>query len=123
MASRLISLACYPGKEFEKGLKRLQPPQRKKILGLLEQLYNNLETAKNLFFDTEMKKWKPTAYHVLTKDGVQLVELRCNHTTRVIVRHVGDTDKIILVAITLTHDHVRLKRHIEAVRSEVLESR
>ena len=123
MARQLLELSCYPGRDFEKGFKKLSASQQGKVSSLLENLYDDLLKAKSLFFDSNMKKWRPTAYHVLTKDGVQLVELRCNHTTRVIVRHVADTDNIILVAITITHDHVRLKRQIEAARTEIVSSR
>jgi len=71
-----------------------------------------------------LRRWKPSAYRGVLK-GCLLYEYRCKGLMRVIARFVdanperGIEETFLLLTVTLSHDHERMKRLIKQNRSGI----
>ncbi|MFO0580536.1 MAG: hypothetical protein U1A78_41725 [Polyangia bacterium] len=120
MPRRLLAHQGFPGKDFQKEIRALQPKQRRQAEEVINKLFDDLISFKSdIFRDTCMRGWKPQVYHrVPAVASEAIVELTCNRTMRVIVAYSAKSDRVILLAATYSHDHARLTRQVHtAVRS------
>jgi hypothetical protein len=121
-------LPTWQDKRYVKELKRQSPRDRKAIEKDLAELLATLRGAADLATDPDLARFKPTAYRYrgvpqLRSPGAQLYEYRLHGLTRVIVCHfvshpaVGGEELVLLLAMTVSHDHERLVRLIREHRS------
>ncbi len=126
-------LPTWEDRRYKKDLERQSPRDREAIQKDLADLIVAIRTATNLAMDPDLARFKPTAYRYrgvprLRTPGAQLYEYRLHGLTRVVVCHfaahaaVAGEELVLLVAITVTHDHERLVRVIRAHRSELDDS-
>ncbi len=108
---------------FRKAFKSLHPQEQSAREQELAGLIAALASCRHPASDPDLRPWKPTAYRIARVTG--LFEYRGRFPLRVIARFI-DPDPpelpdgaVLLVAATLTHDHDRLKRILEAHRAEL----
>lgn len=121
-------LPTWQDRRYGKDLRRQSPRDREAIEKDLAELLGNLRIAADLATDPSLARFKPTAYRYrglpqLRSPGAQLYEYRLHGLTRVIVCHfvshaaVGGEELVLLLAMTVSHDHERLVRLIREHRS------
>jgi len=109
-------------RDFRKQFQSLPVREQEERLGELDQLSRALSSCRHPASDPALATWRPTSYHVHKVEG--LFEYRCKFPMRVIARWIdpSETDAegvVLLVAVTLSHDHRRLKEIIERNRADV----
>lgn len=109
-------------KSFTKDYKKLSRKEQRSFGERLKELIEALRGCSHPVTDPSLRKWRPSGYHLAGRFEARLVEYRCPGTLRVIAcyfeKDSGEIDDaILLVAVTLKHDHSRLKRLIEGQRS------
>ncbi|HKI05769.1 MAG TPA: hypothetical protein VKK31_27560 [Thermoanaerobaculia bacterium] len=103
---------------FRKDFKKLPKPQQSERLAELARLATDLSQCSHPTHDPRLAAWKPSAYHVpKIPPGVTLFEYRGKYPLRVIARWIEPSEvdsegAVLLVAVTLSHDHKRLKEVI-----------
>lgn len=97
-------------KFFRKDLERLPQKDRGVCLQSLEDLLADLKACRHPLQDPLLSRWRPTPYKGVVKLAGHLAEYRLGSTMRVIACYFDDNETILLVAVTLKHDHERLKR-------------
>lgn len=118
-------LSLWFDHRFKKELGRLPPAEREKRLRELADLSMALAVCKHPTHDPLLAPWKPSAYHVpKVSPEKRLCEYRCSFPMRVIARWIEPCEEdpegaILLVAVTLSHDHERLKEIISKNRSDL----
>ena len=117
-----LSRRVYPfeptwlDREYRKTFGAMSEDEQNEVKQTLTDLLTDLATCKHPCKCPSLAKWKPTPYPGV---GVTaLYEYRTESLSRVIVRcpDVAVDGEILLIAATLTHDHIRLRRLIEANR-------
>jgi hypothetical protein len=122
-------LPTWKDRRYRKDLKRLAPRDREAIEKDLADLLTELRSASDLATDPRLARFKPTAYRYrgvpqLRSPGARLYEYRLHDLTRVIVCHfvshaaIGGEELVLLLGMTVSHDHERLVRLIREHRSE-----
>jgi hypothetical protein len=113
-------------RDFKKSLKSLSPAERENRLRELEELANALGLCRHPTHGPELARWRPSAYHVPKLTEIPLYEYRCKFPMRVVAGWLEPSESdpdgaVLLVAVTLSHDHRRLQeivaRNREALRS------
>jgi hypothetical protein len=105
-------------RQFKKDLKKLSKPQQDARLKDLAELIVALSESRHPTHDPRLAAWKPSAYHVpRVPPSIRLCEYRCAYPMRVIARWIEPSPAdpeglVLLVAVTLSHDHDRLKEII-----------
>jgi len=103
---------------FQKDFKKLPKPQQDQRRRELAELATDLGQCNHPTHDPSLAVWKPSAYHVpKIPPSVTLFEYRGKYPLRVIARWIEPSEAdpegaILLVAVTLSHDHKRLKEII-----------
>jgi mRNA-degrading endonuclease RelE of RelBE toxin-antitoxin system len=99
---------------FEKGLKKLGQREKEALSEKLASLLGILAECRHPITDPGLSAFRPTPYRVsLRNPEARLAEYRLGDRCRVIAAYFHNHDEILLVAITLDHDHTRLKVLVE----------
>lgn len=110
---------------FKRDFKKLPKPQQEKRLRELADLAQELANCKHPLLDPRLVPWRPSAYHVpKVPSETRLCEYRCAHPMRVIAQWIEPCAEdpegaVLLIAVTLSHDHDRLKEIIGRNRSSL----
>lgn len=113
MPSRIVRFRTWADREFRKDYKRLPRKERELCEERLEALIGTLASCNHPALDPDLRKYRPSSYRVRRKGEGKLLEYRLPGVLRVIVCYFEAESVILLVAVTLTHDHERLRRLIE----------
>lgn len=111
-------------RDFKKSLSSLPQDQQTERLEELRDLALALADCRHPTHDPALARWRPSAYHVPKLSGAVLFEYRCRFPMRVIARWVGPSAAepegvVLLVAVTLSHDHRRLRDVLARNRSDL----
>ena len=112
-------------RHFKKDFKRLPKTQQEERLRELADLATALSHCNHPTHDPRLAAWKPSAYHVpRIPSHIRLCEYRCAYPLRVIARWIEASEEepegaVLLVAVTLSHDHDRLKEIIAIHRASL----
>lgn len=104
----------WQDRSFKKEFKRLPADRRNQLLEELASLIDTLAACTHPTADQRLATYRPSAYQVPgLKGALPLYEYRLKKLTRVIAGWHGDGEAVLMVAVTLSHDHNRLKRLIQ----------
>jgi hypothetical protein len=111
-------------RDFKKSLSSLSEEQQTGRLEELRELALILAACRHPTHDPALSRWRPSAYHIPKLSGLSLFEYRCRFPMRVIARWVdpsaGEPEgAVLLVAVTLSHDHRRLREVLARNRSDL----
>jgi hypothetical protein len=113
----------WADRQFKKRLERLRPDERASFLGQLECLYAALVDTPHPATDPSLRQaFKAKSYSgVVALRGASLLEYSLGKLSRVIAKDPAteDSNDILLIAVTLDHDHERLKRLIKDHRTAI----
>jgi len=119
-------LLCKPtwqDRKFKKNFTKLPTREQDEILTELSRLASVLATATHPILDSMIQmRYRPGAYAgVVSLKDAKLVEYRLRGLVRVIAKYPARlaTDDILLVAVTLDHDHERLKSLLRQHRAAI----
>ena len=109
-------------RDFKKSLSSLPEEQQTERLEELRDLALTLAACRHPTHDPALARWRPSAYHIPKLSGVSLFEYRGRFPMRVIARWVDASESepegaVLLVAVTLSHDHRRLREILARNRS------
>jgi hypothetical protein len=110
---------------FKRELRRLPRPEQESRLQEIADLTHELASCRHPTLDPRLARWRPSAYRVpKIPSEKRLCEYRCSFPMRVIARWIEPSTEdpegaVLLVAVTLSHDHERLKEIITKSRSEL----
>jgi len=93
---------------YTKALKKLNPQQQEECFQELEDLIDDLARCKHPKADPILQRWNPGPYQRVIK----VRDIYCGQTMRVIARFIDPAPggEVLLLAVTLNHDHKRMKR-------------
>jgi hypothetical protein len=119
-------LLFYPetwlDREFKKAFRKLSAPDRESFETELGDLLEVLQNSRHPMTDPALQRWRPTAYKVRNQ-RFQAVEYRLRKLTRVIVGFLppetGPIETLVLLTVTLKHDHPRMQRILEQHRGGI----
>lgn len=96
---------------FRKDFGALNDQGKEECTQILGDLMAALRDCKHPVQDPTLQKWRPSPYKgvVKIKSG-HLAEYRCPGIMRVIACYFDDRQEILMVTVTLKHDHERMKR-------------
>jgi len=118
----LICNQTWQDRKFEKAFKKLDAKKQRELLEKLADLSSILARVPHPASHPELQKYRPTANDGVAhlKGGGKLLEYRLE-VSRVIAKHpaCAGSDDVLLLAITVDHDHDRLKALIQQHRSEI----
>jgi hypothetical protein len=99
-------------KHFRKALKALGDAEKEACLSRLSHLIDALKECSHPVQDPQLAPWSPSAYKGVVKiRSGHLAEYRFKGTLmRVIACYFLDRPEILLLTVTLHHDHDRMKR-------------
>lgn len=112
-------------RKFRKDFERLVASEKQRRQAELDSLFTALSACRHPTSDPGLQRWQPGPYRV---SGLSdLYEYRCRYPLRIIVRWIAPSERepegvVLLVAITLAHDHERVKLLIERSRREIEEA-
>jgi hypothetical protein len=119
----LLCKRTWQDKRFQKTFNKLNRREQDDLLIRLSELSAALAATSHPILDPVLKqKFRPGAYDgVVALKGAKLVEYRLGNLVRVIAKYPAreSSDDILLLAITLDHDHERLKSLLRQHRSEI----
>jgi len=119
----LLFNTTWQDKRFQKTFTKLNRRDQDDILIRLSQLSAALTATPHPILDPVLKqKFRPGAYDgVVALKGAKLVEYRLGSLIRVIAKYPArqGSDDILLLAVTLEHDHERLKSLLRQHRSAI----
>ncbi len=118
MPNRIVRFRTWADREFRKDYKKLSKKARDLCEQHIEALIWALARCNHPAFDVELKKYRPSSYRVRQSGAGKLLEYRLPGLLRVIVCYFEEESVILLVGVTLTHDHERLRRLIERNQTE-----
>ncbi|HEV7670470.1 MAG TPA: hypothetical protein VGS22_18280 [Thermoanaerobaculia bacterium] len=127
MSSRRVfrCQSTWGDRQFKKSFARLSPDRQELFLKNLLDLQSALESASHPATDPHLRQaFRAKSYSgVVQLKGAALLEYSLDNLSRVIAKYPAREggDDILLVVVTLDHDHERLKRLIKANRSEINE--
>lgn len=116
----------WQDRHFLKAVEKLTPREREDRAQQVADLVRVLKVSTHPVTDPQLQRWRPSAYRGVAqiKDGY-LVEYRFPGVMRVIACcFEGGADPtlqglILLLTITLDHDHERMKRLIRQSSAEI----
>ena len=113
-------IPTWEDQRYTKALKKLNPQQQEECLQELNDLINDLANCKHPKADPILKRWKPGPYKRVIRVS-DIYEYRCGQTMRVIARFIDPAPEgeVLLLAVTLNHEHKRMKRLMKAHEREV----
>jgi hypothetical protein len=110
-------------REAKKAVRKLSPRERARFEEDLASLLETLLGCRHPATDPALAHWRPVPYSgvVQLPTGFHLVEYHLSGLARIIAgyREGGTVDQVLLLAVTVRHDHARLKRLIQAHRREL----
>lgn len=110
-------------RRFKKAFTRLTRQEQDELLTRLSELSAALGMGAHPILDPVIKqRYRPGAYDgVVSLKGAKLVEYRLGSLVRVIAKYPArqGSDDILLLAVTLDHDHERLKSLLRQHRSDI----
>ena len=124
MSRRIFSCsATWKDRKFQKDFAGLSPQAQEEFLRELLTLNAWLEKTPHPATDPQLRQ----AYRAKSYKGVvvlrsgNLIEYSIGNLARVIAKYPAreGSGDILLIAVTLSHDHERLKRLIKSNRSEI----
>lgn len=113
MANRISAFRTWADKDFKKSYKKLSRREKDRYERRVEELIGALSECSHPVSDPALRKFRPTTYHIAYKGEGALLEYHLPGTGRVIVCWIEEESRIVLVAVTLNHDHDRLRRLIQ----------
>ncbi len=118
-----ICTSTWKDRQFQKAFNKLDEIGRAAFLAQLEQLYRALETTPHPVSDPKLKQaYDAKPYGgVVSLRGANLVEYSLGPLARVIAKFPASpgTNAVLLLVVTLSHDHDRLKSLIKQYRSDI----
>jgi hypothetical protein len=106
-------LPTWADTHYKRDLASLDEPSQQAHLARLAKLIETLIHCRHPHKEPALAGFKPTPYPgVIKLPDAHLVEYRLDKLCRVIACWFEKEAMILLVAVTLTHDHDRLKRLI-----------
>lgn len=121
--------ATWQDRHFRKALEKLRPEERAQRAGQVAALVKALQVCTNPVTDPALQPWRPSSYRGVAqvRGGGQLVEYRFPGIMRVIAccfEGSGDPRRslVLLLTITLDHDHERMKKLIRQSAGDVSEA-
>lgn len=109
-------------REFQKTFRKLPKKEKERFEEELGDLLEALEQCRHPMTDPALGRWRPTGYR-LRRASFPMVEYRLRRLTRVIAGFQptaeGEIAMILLLCVTLRHDHQRLQRIIEQHQSDL----
>lgn len=110
-------------REVKKAVRKLAPRERARFEGDLAGFLETLAVCRHPATDPALAPWRPVPYSGVAQlpVGFHLVEYLLSGLTRVIAgyREGSVVEQVVLLAVTVRHDHARLKRLIQAHRREI----
>jgi hypothetical protein len=104
----------WKDRRFQKDFSRLNPQEQMDFLQSLEKLRKDLEETPHPATDPKLRQaYRAKSYSgVVALKGAQLIEYSLGPLARVIAKYPASEGRpdILLLAVTLLHDHERLKR-------------
>lgn len=123
MSRRVWLFQNWRDRKFQRTFKKLRAAEQAELLAKLADLAKDLATVSHpVVHPVIRQKYRSEAYEgVITLKGSKLVEYRLGRVVRVIAKYPArpDSDDVLLVAVTLDHDHDRLKALLRQYRSEI----
>ncbi len=113
MPNRIVRFRTWADRECRKDFKRLSGKEKELCEERLEALIVALAGCNHPALDPDLRRYRPSSYQVRRKGEGRLLEYRLSGVLRVIVCYFEEESVILLVAVTLTHDHERLRRLIQ----------
>jgi hypothetical protein len=118
----------WKDRQYKKAFNRLPRADKEAVLEELARLIEILPKAKDLALDPDLAQFNPTGYSYkgvprLRSPGARLYEYRLHKLTRVVVCHfashaaLAGEELLLLLAITVSHDHERIANMIRQHRS------
>ena len=118
----------WQDRHFRKALEKLTLKEREERARQVADLVRVLQVCAHPVTDSQLQRWRPSAYRGVAQiEGGYLVEYRFPGVMRVITCcFEGGADPalqglILLLTITLDHDHERMKRLIRQSSAEIAE--
>lgn len=118
----------WQDRHFRKALEKLRAEERKQRAGQVAALVKVLRVCANPVTDPALQAWRPSSYRgvIQLKGGGQLVEYRFPGVMRVIACCFDSSGEprrslVLLLTITLEHDHERMKRLLRQNVGEISE--
>jgi len=112
----------WKDRAFRKTFEKLSAAERTRQADEITALIELLGRARHPTLDPALQSWRPSAYRVPGVAG--LFEYRGRNLLRIIAQWREPTAEepeglVLLIAITLDHDHDRLRRLIESNRRDL----
>lgn len=111
-------LPTWKDKRFAKALKALRPSEKDALADELAELIDRIAVCRHPIREPELKKFRPTPYRLNVGDDFLLAEYRLKSVKlgRVVAAFDRTDSVVLLLAITLTHDHERIERMLKQHR-------
>jgi hypothetical protein len=112
-------------REFRKAFTRLDLSQQAVFEQQLGDLMEALQACRHPILDAALQRFKPTPYRIaLPNPRSKLAEYRLGAKARVIARYVIEEqdvvgDEILLIAVTVDHDHERLVTLVKGAKKRI----
>lgn len=117
-------LPTWEDRRFKKDLSKLSEEAKEGVLEEISALIGALAECRHPTKDEALRPYKPSSYRAPgMKKEPRLYEYRLSGITRVIAGWVRDGEAILMIAVTLSHDHARLIRLLKHHRSDLGEWR
>ena len=117
--------STWSDRQFKKSFARLSPDRQERFLEKLLALQLALESAPHPATDPNLRQsFRAKSYSgVVQLKGAALIEYSLDNLSRVIAKYPAreGSDDILLIVVTLDHDHEHLKRLIKGNRAEINE--
>lgn len=125
-----MSRSIYPyeptwlDSQFKKSFKKLSRKDQELCSQRMDDLIEALEHCNHPALDPRLQRWRPSAYRSIAGINGDFVEYRFPGTMRVIACyfevHPGELDdSVLLIAVTLNHDHDRIQRLIRTHKAGI----
>jgi len=112
-------------RETKKAVRKLSTRDQARFEENLGGLLEALAGCRHPALDPSLARWRPVPYSgvVQLSKGLRLVEYHLTSVSRVIAgyRESAEVEQVVLLAVTVRHDHARLKRLLQAHRSGISE--
>lgn len=115
-------LPTWEDRRFKKELSKLSPDAREGVLEEIRALIDALAGCRDPIRDRKLRPYQPSPYRAPgLKNEPRLYEYRLSGVTRVLAAWVQDGEAVLMVAVTLSHDHPRLIRLLKQHRSSLMD--
>lgn len=117
-------LPTWEDRRFKKELSKLSEEARERALEEISALIGALAECRHPTKDEALRPYEPSPYRAPgMKKEPRLYEYRLSGVRRVIAGWVRDGEAILMIAVTLSHDHDRLIRLLKQHRGDLEEWR